>query len=102
MASLISVQDVLQGPSPIIDFFAPKYIIDCRKNGGKKFSWGFFLQMTFFLDEGNPNNVYSTTISTPFELETRGWSQIQGEEKIFPDLMYFLKIESFKVELYAY
>ena len=35
-ASLFSVKDVRQCCSPIIDFFAPKYIIDCRKNGGKK------------------------------------------------------------------
>ena len=35
-ASLFSVKDVRQCRSPIIDFFAPKYIIDCRKNGGKK------------------------------------------------------------------
>ena len=41
-----------------------------------------------------------TTFFTPFELETRGWSQIQAEEKIFPDLMYFLKIDPLEVEIY--
>ena len=30
-----------------------------------------------------------TAISTPFELEIREWSQIQGEKNIFPDLIYF-------------
>ena len=39
-------------------------------------------------------------ISTPLELETRGWSQIQAEEKIFSDLIYFLKIDWFFVEIY--
>ena len=29
-SSLFSVQDVRQGPSLIIDFFAPKYIIDSK------------------------------------------------------------------------
>ena len=28
-----------------------------------------------------------TTIYTPFELETRGWSQIQEDKDIFPDRM---------------
>ena len=32
--------------------------------------------------------LVSTTISTPFELETCGWSQIKDKEKIFPDLIY--------------
>ena len=39
------------------------------------------------------------TISTPFELETSSWSQIQAQEKIFPDLMYYLKIDSLEVEI---
>ena len=40
-----------------------------------------------------------TTISTPYELETRGMSQIQEEKNIFPDLAYFLKIDLFEVNL---
>ena len=40
-----------------------------------------FKQCTFF-----------TTISTPFELKTRGWSQIQAEEKMFPNPKFFWNI----------
>ena len=36
--------------------------------------------------------LLSTIISTHFELETRGWSQIQAEEKIFSDLTYYTTI----------
>ena len=32
-----------------------------------------------------------TTISTPFELDIREWSQIQGKKNIFPDLIYFFE-----------
>ena len=33
-------------------------------------------------------------------LEARGWSQIQAEEEIFPDLAYNCKIDSLEVEIY--
>ena len=46
--------------------------------------------------------LLSTTISTRFELETRGWSQIQAEEKIFPNYSYFLKIDQFFVEIQCF
>ena len=42
-----------------------------------------------------------TTISTPFELDIREWSQIQGEKNIFPDLIHFLKIDWLEVEIYC-
>ena len=41
------------------------------------------------------------TISTPFELETRGWSQIQGEKNVFLDPTYVLKIDRLEVEIYC-
>ena len=47
------------------------------------------------------NCLLSTTISTPFELETHGWSQIQAEEKVLPDLTYFFTIDLFEVEIYC-
>ena len=44
----------------------------------------------------------STTISTLFQLETRGWSQIQAEKEIFPDLAwFFLKIDLLEVVIYC-
>ena len=35
---------------------------------------------------GVRSSALTTAISTPFELETPGWSQIQAEENIFTDL----------------
>ena len=43
---------------------------------------------------------FATTISTTFELETRGCSQIQADEKIFPDVTYNFKLDSLEVEIY--
>ena len=45
--------------------------------------------------------LLSTTISTRFELETRGWYQIQAEEKIFSDLTYYTTINILEVKIYC-
>ena len=46
-------------------------------------------------------SLLSTIISTPFELETSGWSQIQAEEKILPDLIYYLRSIHYKLKSIA-
>ena len=44
----------------------------------------------------------STTVFTCIKLETRGWSQIQAEEKVFPNhILFFFAIDLLKVEIYC-
>ena len=43
--------------------------------------------------------LHSFITSKRFELEHRGWNQIVEGKKLFPNLMYFLKIDSPGVEL---
>ena len=45
--------------------------------------------------------LLSTIISTSFDLETRGWSQIQAEENIFSDLTYYTTINILEVKIYC-
>ena len=41
-----------------------------------------------------------TTIFKRLELETRGWSQTQGQKKIFPDPTYFFTIDILEDKIY--
>ena len=43
--------------------------------------------------------LHSFITSKWFELERRGWNQIVEGKKLFPNLMYFLKIDSPGVDL---
>ena len=65
--------------------------------------FGLQRNMSLFVEDLNWTKFHiclcSTVTSKRIEQFSPGWSQIDALEKLFPDLMLFLKIDSWKAEL---